>query len=277
MLAKPLITSLPAIDPMLEKIQQWIHFHTGIHFNSEKVSLLEQRLDSLRFRNAIKNNQELMEKIEQDRDQTLIKQLIDVATTNHTHFYRETDSLFFFRDQIAGHFMPGQTCRIWSAASSSGEELYTLALLLVEKFGLSHVQSHLSFLGTDLNQRVIEQAESAIYHLQRLADMPKDIQHKWFSSVGLEQWSLHPDIKQLCTFRRLNLKKTPWPFSRFFHCVFLRNVLYYFDAKTQENIVNQVYQVTEPNGFLITSVTESLASLKTPWKKVHAGVYQKRV
>lgn len=275
MLAKSNIPNLAVVDKTLEKIQQWIHFHTGIHFNSEKIALLEQRLEAMRFRNSIKTNQELMEKIERDRDQDLIRQLIDVATTNHTHFYRETDSLYFFRDHIAVNFTQGQTCRIWSAASSSGEELYTLALLLVEKFGLNHVKSHLSLLGTDLNQRVVEQAEAAIYHLQRFADMPKEIQTKWFNAVGLEQWSLHNDIKQLCTFRRLNLKKTPWPFSRHFHCVFLRNVLYYFDANTQEDIVNQVYQITEPNGFLITSVTESLGSLKTPWKKLHAGVYQK--
>jgi chemotaxis protein methyltransferase CheR len=276
MLANHLNLTSTVTDPILEKIQQWIHFHTGIHFNSEKISLLEQRLDALRFRNGIQSNQELMQKVENEKDQVLIKQLIDVATTNHTHFYRETDSLFFFRDHIANSFNNGKTCRVWSAASSSGEELYTLALLLVEKYALNHIKTHFSFLGTDLNQRVIEHAELAIYHQQRLADMPKDIQNKWFQSTGLEQWSLHNDIKQLCTFRRLNLKKTPWPFSRFFHCVFLRNVLYYFDAKTQEEIVNQVYKVTEPNGFLITSVTESLANLKTPWQKVHAGVYQKR-
>lgn len=275
MLANRINLAVPIQDPMLEKIQKWIHVHTGIHFNNEKISLLEQRLDALRFRNNISCNKDLMDKIEKETDELLIKQLIEVATTNHTHFYRETESLFFLRDQAATFIQQNKSCRIWSAASSSGEELYTFLILLVEKYGFNNIKSNFSFLGTDLNQRVIEQAELGVYHQQRLADMPKDIQYKWFKSAGLEQWSLDSDLKKLCIFRRLNLKKTPWPFSRFFHCVFLRNILYYFDAKTQEDIINQVYQVTEHNGFLITSVTESLSNLKTPWKKIHAGVYQK--
>lgn len=268
-------SSTESLDQILDQIKNWIQKQTGIQFTPEKMPILRSRLDSMCVRHGYKDLREIYSIIETGQNQKIIGQIIEAATTNHTHFYRETESLLYFQNEILPSLNQKEDIRIWSAAASSGEELYTLALLTVEKLGFSYTKNKISFLGTDVNQRVIDQAEKGLYNGQRISDLPDDYKKKWFKPVALGNYSISEDIKDLCIFRSLNLKRYPWPFTRTFHIVFLRNVLYYFDEKTQAEIVNHVYDVTQPGGWLITSVTENMGSYQTNWKKVKTGIYKK--
>ncbi len=256
-------------------LRDWIETHTGIAFPEHKMSLLEQRLILLRNKLNCQSNAEIIRALEVNQNSDVVKGVIDIATTNHTHFFREMDTLLFFINTILGECNYVGKLRIWSAASSSGEELYTVILLMIEKFGLTAVRNQYYFLGTDVNVKVVEEAEKGVYSTQRLSDIKSDILSRWFTPMGLDSWSISAEVKQLCLFRRLNLMKTPWPFSRLFHVVFLRNVLYYFEPNIQQKILQNIYNVTEKGGWLITSVTEPLNNIKSDWKRVRSGVYRK--
>lgn len=256
-------------------LKDWILEHTGIIFPEQKLSLLEQRLTSLCVRLGYSNCQTVIDDLKANGSTALVHQVIDIATTNHTHFFREVDAINYLISDIIPQYASSELLRIWSAASSSGEELYTIALMLAAKHSLSEVKRRFSFLGTDVNPKVVDQAEKGIYTTHRLNEVPTDYMNKWFSPMGLDTWRVSDEIKQLCLFRRLNLLHYPWPFSRLFHVVFLRNILYYFEPKTQETILNNIYEVTTPGGWLITSVTESFTNLQVKWTRVKAGVYRK--
>jgi len=265
----------PLQDQYLLWIKDWIELHTGINFPDHKLPLLGQRLNTLCIRMSIKSFEELVHAIENSKSPTILRQVIEVATTNHTHFFRELGTLHYFLESIIPSFAPTQQMRIWSAAASSGEELYTIIMLMGKKMGLPAVKNRFSFLGTDVNSNVIEQAEKAVYSSHRLTEVPAEEKQRWFRAIGLDNWALSNDITDLCLFRTLNLLDKSWPFANLFHVVFLRNVLYYFQPQTQEKILKQIYEVTLPGGWLITSVTETLNSLKVDWKRVEAGVYRK--
>lgn len=259
----------------LEHIKCWIHQQTGIQFTQDKMAVLRSRLESLCMRYGYKNLEEIHRLITEGTHLDILRQVVEAATTNHTHFYREIEPLLYYRDTILPQLPQNEQCRIWSAASSTGEELYTLAMLSIDKLGFIGTKNALSFLGTDVNPRVIEQAEMGVYTENRLADLPNELKSKWFDPLALGSYAIKQELKDLCTYRKLNLKSYPWPFSRSFHVIFLRNVLYYFDEATQSEIVNNLHTVTQPGGWLITSVTENLGAFSHPWIKAEAGIYRK--
>ncbi len=264
------------VDKNLVWVKEWIELHTGILFPPQKLPLLQQRLGALCVKEDIKNIGQLVEELKCNKTAGLIRQVIEVATTNHTHFFREMNTITFFIDKILPSFSGAQTVRVWSAAASSGEELYTIIMTMAEKLGLATIKSRYSFLGTDVNPNVIEQAEKGIYSSHRLTEVSADRKKRWFKPIGLDNWAVIDDITELCLFRKLNLMDANWPFANLFHVVFLRNILYYFQKETQEKLLNQIYEVTLPGGWLITSVTESMNQMNIKWERVDAGIYRKK-
>ncbi len=259
----------------LLNIKEWIQRQTGIQFSQDKLEVLRSRLETLCVRYGYSDLNEMDLLIQEGNNTTLLRRVIEAATTNHTHFYRETEPLIFYQKEIIPMLPKNESWRIWSAASSSGEELYTLAMLSIQALGYNTTKQKFSFLGTDVNPNVIEQAELGVYNEQRISDLPSALKNKWFDPIALGNHAIKQEIKDLCIFRKLNLKCYPWPFTKSFHVIFLRNVLYYFDEETQKDIVNNMYNVTQPGGWLITSVTETLSAFQHPWMKIQAGIYQK--
>jgi len=255
-------------------LRDWIQNHTGIVFPDQKIPILQQRLHMLLLSSHYKNIHELIEAVKNQPSPDLVNSIVELATTNHTHFYREHESI----DYMIHHIVPSfsnQEIRLWSAAASSGEELYTICMSLIEHYGLDTISRRFSFLGTDVNSKVVEHAEKGIYNSARLEHIPLNCKDKWFSPAGLDSWSLNNQIRSLCLFRRLNLLSHPWPFMKKFHITFLRNILYYFDTETQRSLLLKLYQASEPGGWLITSVTENISSLDLPWHRVQSNIFRK--
>ena len=267
-------SNTPDPQPDILWIQKWIHERTGIWFSANKLPILEQGLNLLCMKYGFSLFSELRDHLEADLNIEMVNEMIDVATTNHTHFYREIQTIEYFIENISPDLMD-KGLRLWSAAASSGEELYTIVLMLVAKYGVEKVKRSCQLLGTDLNRKVLEKAEDGIYPMLRLEGVPKNLIESWFSPAGLDLWALDPMICRLCMFRTLNLLSPRWPFTKKFHIVFLRNVLYYFDRQTQEIVLRKLYDAVEPGGWLITSVTESISNLDVPWQRISAGIYTK--
>jgi chemotaxis protein methyltransferase CheR len=205
----------------------------------------------------------------------LTREVACAVSTNHTYFFREEKVMQFFENHILPTLHLESKCRLWSAACASGEEAYTTAMILAEALGPEQAQARVAILGTDIDRVVIEQAERGIYQEQTLAQVPEHLRRRYFHPAVPGQWHIDADLKHMCTFRRLNLMSSPWPFKNRFHVVLCRNVLYYFDLEHQRDLAERLHDVTVEGGWLITSVTEPVQSLKTRWQVVVSGVYRR--
>lgn len=262
-------------DTPLERIRAWIYDNTGIYFPENKTSLLQQRLNHLALKLGYRSLLDLEKDLKTGKHPDIHIQIANAATTNHTHFYREETSLNFFRDHIYPTLIDKKQIRIWSAAASSGEELYTLAIILAEKAGLNLGKHKFALLGTDINGRVIKEAEQGLFPKSRVDPIDQSVRQKWFEDVGMGYFRIRKELREWAIFRRLNLNRYPWPFANAFQVVFLRNVLYYFDKPDQATLLKRIYDHVESGGWLITSVTESISELDLPWQYVKPGVYRK--
>ncbi len=264
----------PAETISLQNIRHWLHDRAGIFYEERKTELLINRLRRVCERYGYAGLQELETQLLAVQVTELQSAVIHAATTNHTYFFREPQVLDYFSDRIVPS-LPDEKIRLWNAAASTGDETYTLAIILIEKWGLAETLKKVSILGTDISAPVIAQAESGLYTFNHLEHMPRVLLERHFQPTGIEQYRISNAIRELCLFRRLNLKISPYPFRRRFHVIFCRNVLYYFDKPHQTSTIRALYEVTEPGGWLITSVTESLRDLDSPWIPVTSGIYRK--
>jgi chemotaxis protein methyltransferase CheR len=204
--------------------------------------------------------------------------LIDLISTNHTHFFREPRHFDYLRET----FLPawrakhrGRPFRLWSAASSSGEEPYTLALVLAEFFGPTEAWS---IEGTDISNRIVEQAAQGIYANEKLAPVPPELLRKYFQK-GIGQWEGHSRVKETLrshlNFRQLNLLQPHYPFNEPFDVIFCRNVMIYFDRPTQQQLVAQLSANLRREGNLIVGHSESLNAIPHHLRQLQPTIYLK--
>ncbi len=263
-------SDLQAID----RIRNWLGARSGIRFADYKRDMFVQRMARVQRSFGYPDIQTLAHHLIVDRISEVEIAVISASSTNHTYFFRETDILSRFRDDILPDLAGRDEIRIWSAACSTGDEVFTIAMLIAEALGEAALR-RTTILGTDISATVIERAEEGILHERQIAQVPQVMRQRYLSAIGEGKYALSQKIRDCCTFRRMNLKSVPYPFRNSFQIVFCRNVLYYFEAIDQTAVLDSIYSVTEPNGWLITSVTESIRDLQTPWQFVANGVHQK--
>lgn len=257
-----------------EQIRSWLGQRCGIHYTDQKKDLLLQRLARVQRAFGIDRLAEMSKRLQDATEHDLQLAVMHAASTNHTYFFREMDVLDKFRTMILPELAKRNEIRIWSAACSSGDEAYTLAIMIAETLGMDALK-RVSILGTDISAPVVERAEAGIFGSRQLEQVSKEHLARYFKPVGMGQYQVIDQIRSRCTFRRLNLKTTPYPFKQAFQVVFCRNILYYFDIKDQMATVDSIYEVTEPGGWLITSVTESVRELSNKWQTVSTSISQR--
>lgn len=197
---------------------------------------------------------------------------IDLLTTNETYFFRESQHFDYLCRTILPNFPKDKRLRIWSAASSSGEEAYTLAMLLAEELG---VGGNWEILGTDISSKVVKAAQAAVYNEHRIRLVPKHIKHKYLmrgtgSNEGL--YAVVPELLRHVTFDRYNLIDSPAR-REMFDVIFCRNVLIYFDGVTKQRVVERLMGQLSHGGYLFTGHSESLHSMSSRLQSVMPSVY----
>jgi len=274
---KEVLTKAPVTKDLdnLIWIRDWVYRQMGILYPDTKLPLLDLRLSNLAARLSLNDIAQLKQAIESNSVPGIENHLAQVATTNHTHFFRELKALDLFRDKIIPTLPQNEPWRIWSAASSSGEELYTLAIIISELIGKENLSARTKLLGTDISPKVVRQAEEGMYPKNRVNDIPENMLNKYFDQAGMDYWEVNSQLKDACTFRRLNLNGESWPFTRQFHVIFLRNVLYYFDDVNKQKLVDKIYEATVPGGWLFISLTENFNDISHRWKSVGYSIYRK--
>jgi len=167
----------------------------------------------------------------------------------------------------------GLTYRVWSSASSSGEEPYTLAICLAEALS-PHANRHYEVLGTDICETVLRHASTGIYEEEKVEPVPKNLLHKYFLR-NQNLYKVKPELARHVMFKKMNLLHNFHHHLKNFDAVFCRNVLIYFDKKTQEEIVNKQWHVLRPGGYLCIGHSESITGMDTPYIYIEPSVYQR--
>jgi chemotaxis protein methyltransferase CheR len=209
--------------------------------------------------------------------------LANRLTTNYSYFYRESEQLeFFFKEALpkknAQTIRPGNsTLNIWSAGCASGEEPYSIAMLLNEYFNSTFVQWDMGILATDLDTVILQEAHKGVYKEDRLTRLPPNLKLKYFRPDKKGHWVIDDVLKNMIHFTRYNLIRDQFSFKNKFYTIFCRNVMIYFDQDTINALVERFYHVLEDSGYLIIGQTESLDKSKTDLHYVAPSIYQKRV
>ncbi len=257
-----------------EQIRTWLSQRCGIAFPPSKSELLRQRMERVLRRFEFDNLDRLAEELLSAEAQDVELAVMHAASINHTYFFREPDVLDRFVDLAVPTVQAQSNTRIWSAACSTGEEAYTIAIMLAARLGPA-VLNKIDILGTDISGPVVERAELGIFPQRQFSQTDPQTIARWFRPTGIEQYQVVPELRNVCTFRRMNLKARPYPFTRPFQFIFCRNILYYFDQNDQAATVEALYHCLEPGGLLVTSVTETIRDLNNRWEPISTGIYRR--
>ena len=263
-------------DEEFYRYQRLIYDAVGINFTDNKKQLLVSRLRKRLEANNIDSYAEYRKFVTDPKNEAEFVQMLNVISTNKTDFFREPQHFDFLKENVYPKLQSQHKIRIWSAASSSGEELYTLAITLLEALGPLKGRD-VKILGTDISTKVLAEAEQGIYSSETVAPVELSLQKKYFLK-GHNRWEgyflVKDTLRELISFRRLNLME-PFPLTAQFDFVFCRNVMIYFDKPTRETLVNRIAHQLAPGGYLFIGNAESLSGLKTPLKYVQPAIYQK--
>ena len=259
------------------KIVNYVKKNFGIELG-EKKALITGRLDNYIVRNGYSSYSEFMKKVEANPNGPEGRDLVDNLTTNHTYFMREAEHFKFLKEvvlpEVKKSLSGSKDLRTWCAAASTGEEPYTLAMIYKDFFALEDERWDTTVLATDISTRVLEHAESGRYLKEQIEPLPETWQRRYYRSINLEECQVTDELKKQVIFRKFNLMD-PLPFRQRLHVVFIRNVMIYFDDKTKNELVNRIYDMLVPGGYMFIGTTESIDKSKSGFKYVRPSVYRK--
>jgi len=220
--------------------------------------------------------EELVQHLKLRKNSVLERSIAEAMTINETSFFRDGRPFELLRTDLLPKIIEARRAshrlRFWSAACSTGQEAYSIAMLLLEHFPLL-AGWNIRIEGTDICAEVVEKAQSGTYHrIEMNRGLPARSVVRYFDHAG-EDWSVKPEIKKMCNFRQANLCANPLPFNRTddrFDVIFLRNVMLYFSQDTRKTLLAGIHKVLAPDGILFLGSSEQPAD-PSIWTPVLAG------
>jgi chemotaxis protein methyltransferase CheR len=238
--------------------------------------LLETRLTKILRNQGMAHLNELVQYLKLNKDKILELSIAEAMTINETSFFRDSRPFELLRTDLLPELIEARrntrTLRFWSAACSTGQEAYSIAMLMREHF--PHLAAwNLRIEGTDICGEVVERAQAGSYHrIEINRGLPARFVVRYFDHAG-ENWTVKPEIRKLCNFRHANLCASPFPFSRAddrFDIIFLRNVMLYFSQETRKTLLAGIHHLLAPDGILFLGSSEQPAD-PSIWTPVLAG------
>lgn len=255
-----------------DRVKSLIYERAGISLNSSKRTMVYSRLARRLRVLGIGSFSSYLDKLESG----LIDEwehFINALTTNLTSFYRESHHFEVLADLLKTA-PRGQTTNIWCSAASTGEEPYTLAITALEVFGKN---PPVRILATDIDTNVLTKANQGVYDEAGMEKVPDQIIEKYFlkgKNANAGKVMVRPEVKELITFRQLNLLSPSWPMKGPFHVIFCRNVMIYFDKPTQRKILEKMAPLFTADGHLFAGHSESFAFARDLFDLQEKTVYQ---
>lgn len=260
-----------------ERIRDIVYRSSGIVLNDDKATLVAGRLGRRLRELGLKHPREYLTYLERHDHDGELTNLLDVMSTNVTHFFREPDHFEFVRS-LYGHWLKAgqRRFRVWCAAASSGEEPYTLSMSLLEETSDRSVD--LRILATDISTAILSRAIDGIYTEHAVREIPKALRLKYFKRESGPQEDTYiatDELRQPLTFRYLNLASLPFALRGPLDLIMCRNVMIYFDQDLRGKLVSEFSRLLRPGGALIVSHSESLVGIESLLKMVRPSVYVK--
>ena len=267
------IGAAPDLHPAdFERVRRIAYEQAGLAIPAGKEGLVRSRVSKRLRECRIAAFSSYLDDVEAKPDGDEMVRLIDLLTTNKTDFYREPAHFEYMLSTVLPAVVAsGHPLRVWSAGCSTGEEPYTLSMLLRESLPPQH---DFRILGTDICTRVIAAARLGSYSAQQLAGVPVPQRSRWFQTATDGGGTVTPELRAPVSFAHLNLMAS-WPMSGPFDVILCRNVMIYFDKPTVTRLVHRFHELLAPGGHLFIGHSESLTSISHRYRYVQPAVYAK--
>lgn len=259
-----------------EKLTSYMLKQYGINLTKKRV-LIEGRLSNMIIEKGFADFHAYLQAVFSDSTGQEMTQMVNRLTTNHTFFMRESSHFDFFRDTV----LPGLLSkagsgeiRVWCAGCSTGEEAYTLRMLLNDALESQAPGRRATLLATDISERALGLARVGEYKDDSLEELPKLWKLRYFEKIpgGMR---VRKEVRDGVQFRPFNLMTPVFPFFQKFHVIFCRNVMIYFERDTKIALVNKFYGCMEDGGYLFIGHSESVERGTTPFAYIKPAVYRK--
>ncbi|MGL1936034.1 MAG: protein-glutamate O-methyltransferase CheR [Fibrobacterales bacterium] len=255
--------------------QTFIHTKTGIFIEPTKQYLIEQRLSKIAFQYKCMSFIEFYNKLATGGP-TIINEVIDAITTNETLWFRDKKPFELLEATLIPRFVDllkaGKIpkIRIWCAASSSGQEPYSIAMIITEmEKTYPQLRGKVEIVASDISEEILKQAETGIYNKISISrGLPPNLLERFFKVHDENNWELVDQIKRMVTFKRINLIDH-FRILGHFQIVFCRNVLIYFNSETKVAIYSKMYDLLKPNGVLVIGASETINNVTDKFKISH--------
>jgi chemotaxis protein methyltransferase CheR len=259
-----------------DRIRKLAFDYCGLDIEPGKEELVASRLGKIMRKLGIASYAAYYDHVVGDKTEQALVTMIDSLTTNHTSFFREQQHFDFLHSTILPALANRSQIDIWSAACSSGEEPYTIAFSVKDYF--DGRGPALKILASDISTRILERAQGATYSLDHMKGIPMPTMQRYFlrgRGKMEEQFRVKPEIRSMVQFRRMNLNEPLQGMTTLFPLIFCRNVMIYFNAATQEQVVSNLAQQLEPGGYLFIGHSESLNRIKHSLEYVRPAIYRR--
>ena len=268
-------------DSDFARLSGYITTELGIKMPDVKKTMLQCRLQK-RLNDLEKNTfKEYLDFVFSKEGHAEKVVMTDIITTNKTDFYREPVHFNFMSEQIIPEYLekPGKNIlKVWSAGCSSGEEPYTIAIILSEVREKNR-DFDFQILATDISTRMLHKGETAVYAEERVATVPENLKRKYFLKSRQESNKtvrVVPDLRSRVAFGKLNFMDDDYPVKETFDIIFCRNVLIYFDSKTQEAVINKLCRKLKPGGYFFLGHSESITNYNVPLRQIKSTIFKKQ-
>ncbi len=258
-------------------IQNLLYEKAGISLSEQKQSLIVSRLSKRIRQLELPSFQAYYDLVVSGEDPEELTQMLDLMSTNKTDFFREPVHFEYLTEHVIPVLTEHKQIRIWSSASSTGEEPYSIAMTLLDAIPNSR-QWDCKILASDLSTRVLAKAALGVYETERIANLsPEIVQRHFLRGKGGQDGfvKVKPQVGEMVTYRRINLMDQSFPIRNPLDVIFCRNVMIYFDRPTQASLVEKFSRYLKPGGILFIGHSESLQWIDHSFTYVAPTVYQK--
>ena len=279
----PTFFNLLITDEEFDLFRKLIYDNSGINLSPEKKNLIQTRLIKRLHHRNCETFYQYYRYINNDPTGEEMIAMLNAISTNLTKFFREEEHFNFLNNKVLPDLISQKRknverkLRVWSAGCSSGEEAYSLGITVLRHIDTPLVWN-IKILATDISTDILKMATEGVYEEDKIGNLPKELLNEYFvkDNAGYNNcYKVTPLLRDILTFRRLNLIDETYPFKGKFDFIFCRNVMIYFDKKTQEGIVNRFYNHLDDGGYLFIGHSESLNGVKSPFKYELPAVYRK--
>ncbi|MDY0110730.1 MAG: protein-glutamate O-methyltransferase CheR [Candidatus Krumholzibacteria bacterium] len=264
-----------------QAIRRLVYEHFGISLSDQKRSLVVGRLQKVLRQRRLPDFRSYLEWLQADQSGEALQELANRISTNHTFFWRENSHFSHFASTalpefVERHRRTGGNLRFWCAGCSTGEEPYTLVMLMKEVFGPEYRAHQPLLLATDLSANALRIAMRGVYSNERLEQMPPHLRGKYFRR-GPEAgtWQVVDDVRREVVYRRHNLMDSRYPFTKPLDAVFCRNVMIYFDKETRDALIARFHRHTAKGGYLYVGHSETLTRDNALFEYVLPAAYRR--